>query len=88
MCTIYQFIHQLMQQKKKYPVAYVNSKLPYAKLAGGATPSTTQKMINTVITVSAQPAVYALSPMQQSLTNRQNVLYVTMCYLTPTIIMT
>lgn len=70
-----------MQQKKKYPVAYVNSKLPYAKLAGGATPSATQKIINTVITVSAQPAVYALLLMQQSLTNRQNAPYVTMCYL-------
>ena len=75
-----------MQQKKKYPVAYVNSKLPYVKPVGGATPSTTQKIINTVITVSAQPAVYALSLMQQSLTKRQNAPYVTMCYLDQIII--
>ena len=75
-----------MQQKKKYPAVSVNSKLPYVKLVGGATPSTTQKIINTVIMASAQPAVYALSLMQQSLTNRQNAPYVTMCYLDQIII--
>lgn len=86
MCTIYQFIHQLMQQNLIYPAVSVNSKLQYVKLVGGATPSTTQKIINTVITASAQPAVYALSLMQQSPTNRQNASYVTMYYLDQIII--